>query len=224
MGQTIGDILPLAVGIAISPIPIIAIILMLITPDARRNGLSFLGGWMGALLLVGLVVLFAASVADVSGSSSASDGAAGLKLVLGIVLLGAAVRQWRGRPHAGEEARLPKWMNALDSFTAGRSLAIAALLSGVNPKNLILNAGACLDIAQSGLSAGEQVVALLVFVFIASVTIIAPLVVFFAMGDRSERVLGGWKVWLGENNATVMAVLFVVFGASLVGKGIAGLS
>jgi hypothetical protein len=41
--------------------------------------------------------------------------------------------------------------------------------------------------------------------------------------DRSQRILDGWKDWLGQNNAVVMAVLFVVFGAVLIGKGVAGL-
>jgi hypothetical protein len=224
MGQTIGEILPFAIGIAISPIPIIAIILMLITPNARRNGLAFLGGWAGALFVVGAIVLIIASAADVSTSSESSDAAGALRLLLGIVLLVAAVRQWRGRPGPGEEAKMPKWMNALDTFTPGRSLAVAALLSGVNPKNLMLNVGACVDIAQAGLSWFEQGVVLFVFVLIASATIIAPVVVYFAMGDRSERVLGEWKTWLAENNATVMAVLLVVFGFMLIGKGITGLS
>ncbi len=39
MGSAIGDTLPLALGIAISPIPIIAAILILLSPRAR--GTSF---------------------------------------------------------------------------------------------------------------------------------------------------------------------------------------
>jgi hypothetical protein len=33
-------------------------------------------------------------------------------------------------------------------------------------------------------------------------------------------VLNGWKVWLSQNNATVMAVLLVVIGVALAGKGL----
>jgi len=224
MGQTIGDILPLAIGIAISPVPIIAIILMLMTPEARRNGLAFLGGWVLGLFVVGGIVLIVGSSIDVATSSGPSHGASTLKLVLGVVLLIAAVRQWRARPKAGEEASLPKWMKTLDTFTPGRALAIAALLSGINPKNLILNIGACTDIAQTGLSAIEQTVVLLVLVVIGSLGIITPVAVYFAMGERSGPILGEWRGWLAENNATVMAVLFLVFGAALIGKGITGLS
>ena len=37
MGQAIGQILPLAVGVAISPVPIIGVVLMLATPQARAE-------------------------------------------------------------------------------------------------------------------------------------------------------------------------------------------
>jgi hypothetical protein len=40
------------------------------------------------------------------------------------------------------------------------------------------------------------------------------------LGDRSPRVLDGWKSWLAQNNATVMSVLFLIFGVVLVGQGI----
>jgi hypothetical protein len=44
MGQAIGEVIPFAVGIAISPVSIIAVILMLFSPRARVNGLFFLVG------------------------------------------------------------------------------------------------------------------------------------------------------------------------------------
>lgn len=224
MGQVIGDILPLAVGIAISPIPIIAIILMLITPKARSNGLAFLIGWMLGLAIVGAIVLLIANTAGVSTSSEPSKAASVIRLLLGLLLLVLAWRQFSKRPKEGEEAPLPKWMSGLDAFTPGKSLALAALLSGVNPKNLVLNLSAAATIAEAGLSGGAQAVVLVVFVLIASLSIIAPVAVYFVMGDKAARVLGGWKVWLAANNATVMSVLFLVFGAVLIGKGISGLS
>ena len=144
--------------------------------------------------------------------------------MLGLLLLVLAWRQFGKRPKGGEEAPMPKWMRALDSFTPGRSLAIGVLLSGVNPKNLMLNAAAAASIAQAGLSGGEQAVVLVVLVLLGSLGIIAPVAIYFAMGDRAAPVLDEWKAWLAANNATVMTVLFVVFGAVLIGKGIGGLS
>ena len=224
MGQAIGEMLPLAIGIAISPLPIIAIILMLITPNARSNGLAFLGGWMLGLAVVGTVVLIVADTAGIAMSSGPSRTVSLIKLVLGLLLLVVAWRQFGKRPKPGAEAPLPKWMRALDSFTPTRSLAIGALLSGVNPKNFILNATAAAGIAQAGLAGAQQAVVLIVLVIVGSLGIIAPVGVYFAMGDKAAPVLGGWKTWLAANNATVMMVLFLVFGVTLIGKGISGLS
>ena len=224
MGSAIGEMLPLAIGIAISPLPIIAIILILTTPKARGNGLAFLGGWLLGLTVVATIVLIVADAAGADTSSGPSRAVSLIKLVLGLLLLVLAWRRFKKRPKPGEEAPVPKWMRALDGFTPVRSLAVGALLSGPKPKNLILNAAAAAGIAQSGIGGFQQAVVMLLLVVVGSLGIIVPVGVYFAMGDRAAPVLDGWKTWLAANNATVMTVLFVVFGVVLIGKGIGGLS
>ena len=224
MGGAIGEMLPLAIGIAISPLAIVAVILILTTPRARTNGPSFLGGWLLSLAGVGgvaLVVTDAAESADVGGPRSIVSV---VKLTLGVALLVLAWRRFRSRPRRGEDPPLPKWMAALDDFTPGRSLAVGALLGGIKPKNLILTAAAAAGIAESGLGGGQQLVVLLLLILVASIAIIAPVAVYFLMGqEKAARVLDGWKTWLQANNSAVMIVLFVVFGVVLLGKGIGGL-
>jgi hypothetical protein len=44
MGQGISEVLTFAIGFAISPVPIIAVILMLFSQQARVNGPTFLAG------------------------------------------------------------------------------------------------------------------------------------------------------------------------------------
>lgn len=224
MGQAIGGILPLAIGVAIGVLPIIAIILMLITPRARRNGLAFVAGWVLGLVLVGGAVLVIANAAGVSGSSGPSTAAYAIRLTLGVLFLLLAVRQWRSRPPPGAQAPAPKWMAALDTFGPGKSLGLGAALSGVNPKNLVLTIGAAATIAQTGLPGGQQAGVLAVFIVLGSVTVAAPLVIYLTMGAKAAGVLEGWRTWLAGNNAAIMVVLFLVFGVLLVGQGIAGLS
>jgi hypothetical protein len=118
---------------------------------------------------------------------------------------------------------MPKWMSTIDSFTAGKSFGIAALLAGVNPKNLGLTLAAALTIAQAGLSGSQPWVALAVFVLIGSITVLVPVVYYITAGDSATKTLTTWKAWLAVNNATVMAVLFLVLGAKLLGDGIGGL-
>jgi len=225
VGSAIGEMLPLAIGIAISPLPIIAVILILTTPKARGNGLAFLGGWLLGLTVVGTVVLIVADAAGADTSSGPSRAVSLIKLVLGLLLLFLAWRKFHKRPGPGEEAPMPKWMTALDRFTPARSVAVGALLAGPKPKNLILNAAAAAGIAQSGIGGFQQAAVLILLILIGSIGIIAPVAVYLAMGEeKSARVLGGWKTWLAANNATVMIVLFLVFGVVLIGKGIGGLS
>ena len=57
MGKAIGGSLPLAVGIALSPLPIIAVVLTLTSRRAKANGPAFVLGWLLGLGIVGAVVL-----------------------------------------------------------------------------------------------------------------------------------------------------------------------
>ena len=127
MGQAIGQVLPLAVGVALSPLPIIAVILMLFSARARQNGIAFVAGWVGALTVVGAIVLVLAEAGRVGSDGSSSNVAALVKALLGVLFLFLAVRQWRGRPAVGEQAPMPKWMAAIDSFTTGRSLGLSRI-------------------------------------------------------------------------------------------------
>ena len=127
MGSAIGQILPFAIGVAISPIPIVAVILMLFSASATRNSVAFALGWILGLALVGVIVL--AFGLD-SNSGGESDTSATIKLVLGLLLLVAAVRQFRSRPHDGEAADMPTWMSAIDSFTSNKAFGVGILLSG----------------------------------------------------------------------------------------------
>ena len=223
MGNVIGDMLPQAIGVAISPVPIIAVILMLFSKRARSNGLAFLAGWVLALAIVGTVVLLLSSAGKVSAGGTPSTISYLIKLLLGLLFWFLAYRNWQKRPQEGEEPEMPKWMAAIDSFTAGRAMGISALLAGVNPKNLGLTLAAALTIGQSGLSGGQSAVALVVFVFIASASVTAPVLYYVVAGESAAKTLEGWKAWLLTNNATVMVVLFVVLGAKLVGTGLGGL-
>jgi threonine/homoserine/homoserine lactone efflux protein len=224
MGDAIGQVLSLGVGVSLSPIPIIAVVLMLGTPRARSNGPAFVLGWVIGLTLVGTVILVASSGADASDQGTPADWVGVLKIVLGALLLLVAVRQWRGRPKAGEEAELPKWMRTIDGFTPVRSLAMGALLSGVNPKNLLLTAAAASAIAQTGVSAGDQAVALAVFIVIGTLGPGIPVAMYFVMGERAKDLLDDLKGWMGAHNAAIMAVLCLVIGAKLIGDGVTGLS
>jgi Sap, sulfolipid-1-addressing protein len=222
-GGALGDLLPLAIGIAISPIPIIACILMLFSVKARANGPAFLAGWVIGITLVTLIVF------RVSDSTGATDEASGpsmgdvVFLLLGLGAIALGLRQWRGRPKAGQEASLPTWMQAIDGFSPSKALGFGVLLSALNPKNLGLAIAAGVVIDGATAAGGNAIAMEILFVAIASLSIAVPVIYLLVGGEGAKRTMDGWKTWLAANNAAVMAVLFIVIGAKLVGSGLDGL-
>jgi threonine/homoserine/homoserine lactone efflux protein len=223
MGQAIGETLSLAVGVALSPVPIIAVILMLVTARARVNGPAFIIGWLLGLAVVGAIVLLVAPDAT-DDSGGPTTWVSVLKLALGALLLLVALKQWRARPHDGQEAPTPKWMGAIDGFTAPKSLGAGVVLSAANPKNLLLAVAAAAAIAQTDIPGGEQAIAYTVFALIGTVGVATPVVIYFALGERSAELLDRLKRWMADHNAVIMVVLCLVVGAKLVGDAIAGLA
>lgn len=223
MGTVIGDILPQAIGVAISPVPIIAVILMLFSKRARSNGLAFLVGWVLALTIVGFVVLLLANAGKISTGGTPSTISYIIKLLIGLLFWFLAYRNWQKRPKEGEAPEMPAWMAAIDSFTAGKALGISAILAGVNPKNLGLTVAAALTIAQGGLESGQSTVAMVIFILIASISVATPVLYYLVAGEAAAKTLEGWKAWLQANNTTVMFILFLILGAKLIGGGLGGL-
>jgi threonine/homoserine/homoserine lactone efflux protein len=224
VGTVIGDLLPLALGVAISPVPVIAVILMLLAPRAGAASAAFGLGWVLGIIVVTVVTLLVAGGADVGGTSGApSTAASWIKLALGVLLLLVGVRQWRGRPRGDEPAPLPTWMAAIDEVTPAKGLGLGVLLSAVNPKNLLMCIAAGVTIAGGGLGSADEVVAVAVFTVIAASTVLVPVVGYALARDRMRHPLDELKVWLQQNNVTVMAVLILVIGVALTGRGLGGL-
>ncbi|MGZ5329302.1 MAG: GAP family protein [Actinomycetota bacterium] len=220
--QAIGDFLPAAVAVALSPIPIVAIVLVLGTPRARSSGTAFAVGWVAGLAAVSVIVVVVLGGGDPdSGSAAAADW---LKIGIGVLFLLMAAKQWRTRPKAGAEPATPSWMASLDSLTPFKALGLGAALSGANPKNLALTLAASASIAQAGLDATDTVIAVAVFVAIGSVTVVGAVLAYLVAHDRAIGPLATIKGFMLANNNVIMMVLLLVLGAKLIGDGVAGLS
>ena len=224
MGQGISEVLTFAVGVAISPAAIIAVILILFSGRARVNGPLFLLGWVVALGVLVAVVYAISDQSNAGTSDTSSDSVSWLKIGLGVSFLLLARRDWRKRPKPGVEPEMPKWMARVDALTPAQSLGLGVLLGAVNPKNLALSIGAAAGLAQLGLSTPDAVVSLIVFVAIGSLSIAGPVIYHHLGGERAAAKLEELKDWLGRHNDAVMAVLFLVFGVALIAKGLAPLT
>ena len=83
MKDVIGSILPLAIAVTISPVPIIAEILLLFTNKPVANAASYLAGFIVGVAGVLAILVAIAGTINLSAGSGPSKGASILQLALG---------------------------------------------------------------------------------------------------------------------------------------------
>jgi hypothetical protein len=216
----IAQILPAAIGVAISPFPITAAILMLFTTRPTINGLAFLAGWFLGLMLVTGVAVRLAVAGNVSADGTPLAPASAIGCLIGVLLIVMAVWEWRHRPKHDEEPKMPQWLVQVAGFSTPKAFGLALLLSAVNPKSFALAVAAALTLAAAGLSGDQPWIAVLIFVAIGSFSVAVPVLYRLFAKERAEQSLTSWKSWLIANNAAIMSVLLVIVGLTLIGKGL----
>jgi threonine/homoserine/homoserine lactone efflux protein len=113
-------------------------------------------------------------------------------------------------------------MQTVDTLPPGKAFVLGTALSAANPKNLALTLAASASIAQAGLSTGDTAIAVAVFVVIASVSVVGPVVWFVIAPERAAKPLESIKQFMSEHNAVIMCVVLLVLGAKLLGDGLGG--
>ena len=226
MLELVGTLLPLGLGIALSPFPIIMIVLMLSTARARANGLLFTAGWLvGISALVTVPALLLDVVEDYSEETS--DVVAGIvRILLGLLLLFFAYRKIMKRARSsssGDESgddELPGWMASTESTTPLKALRSGLLLSAANPKNLALAAAAGVTVTAAHLGATADFWGIVIFVVIASSTVLVPVAGYLIVPARMDAPLQAVKEWMSINHGIMTALLLLVFGVVLIGNGL----
>jgi hypothetical protein len=212
----LGDLLPYAVPVALSPLPIIAVAVLLLAPAGTRGGVGFLVGRLGALTAATL--MFAALSGLLDGDAAGAGKRGWLRIGIGLVLMVWAAAVWR---KAGAAAEPPGWLKSIDRATPAGALRLGVTLTLVNPKELAFAFGAGLMIG--GLPAGRAVLAAVVFSLVAGLGVAVPVFAMLLAGDGARGRLGGVRDWLVSNQAAVMAAVLLLIGAMLIGSGIEAL-
>jgi threonine/homoserine/homoserine lactone efflux protein len=214
----VGEVLPLAIGIAASPFPVIPAILLLFTDRPRAAAWAFLSGWLVGVGGAASVFVLLAEVVD--QSTETPSWASWLRVVGGAALVAYGVKQWLGR---SADAEQPAWMRSISTATPAAAFRMALLLSAANPKVLLLAAAAGLAIGADDFTARAEVAAVVIFTLVASVSVAVPVLAYTVLGERVLRPLGEARDWLVRNNSAVMAVVLVVIGLLLLLNGITSL-
>ena len=220
--QAIGAALPAALGVALSPFPVIGIVLMLAGRHGLRNGPLFAVGWVVGLTVVAalVVVVFGGADDPDSTSSAIADWS---RVVVGAAMIVLGVRKWRGRPRRGEDVEAPKWMASLDEVTAGKALVLGGLASGANPKNFMLAAAATTSMIEVGAHGSDLVIAVSVFVLVGSITVLGAVAARLVGGQWGISLLDSVREFMVDNTVVITVIILLILGANVLGSGLTGL-
>ena len=224
MGDAVLQVIPLALGVAASPLPVVAIIVILLTKRARSSSLIFSAAWIvGNFVAISFAVAFA-------GQGGAADGGfrpsvRGLHHVpprYGAARDGVAVTP--GTPSVGRpRCSAPSWVHSVDNLSPWGGALVAFSNATTSPKNLALALAAGAVIQVSTPRPASVLVSELLYVAVASITIVGPVVVYFVGGERSTEILLRWKQKITDNAAAAMEMILFVLGAALAVRGLVNL-
>lgn len=219
MDSAVSAILSPAVGILISPFPIVGLILILLSNKARINSIFYTLGWIIGNIVIFLIGLFVmGSAVNTSGDQSMLVKI--VLIVLGVLLILLGAHDFTKRPKKGEKADTPKWFAKMSNIKPGGAMIFAFLLSAVNPKNMLLSLTAGVSVGTLNLVGGQETMAIILFGIIACCSIYIPTIAFLIAGDRLDNVLDSTRKWLIQNNSLIMALLFLFIGLSVISKAL----
>jgi threonine/homoserine/homoserine lactone efflux protein len=213
----LGQLIPLALVVALSPLTIIpAIVLVLQSDRARATGLAFLSGWMFGLAATTAVFVQLPRLLD-GLNRPAPTWAAWVRIAVGAALIAFGVWRWLTRHRATKQ---PAWLNRLTRMTPAGAATVGVGLILVNPKVLVMNAGAGLVIGTAGLGLPGAWLAVAYYTVIAGSTVLIPILAYAIAGERVDHRLERVKQWMERQHAVLMAGFLAAVGLLLVYTGI----
>ncbi len=186
--------LPMAIGLMLSPFPVLALLIILMTANARHNLVGFMAGWFLGIVAVALLTYLVPGIAGDNSEPSATSG--WVRLFFGFLLLIGAVKQYGKRPRRGETPQMPRLIERLDRVGVGTSLFTGFLLSGVNVKNVMFIAGGTVAITNSPGSVYSHGWALFLFTLVGSTLLFLVIGIYFGLGIKAQEALIICRQWL----------------------------
>jgi threonine/homoserine/homoserine lactone efflux protein len=213
----LGQLIPLALVVAMSPLTIIpAIVLVLQSDRARPTGLTFMSGWLLGLAATTAVFVQLPRLLD-GLNRPAPTWAAWVRIAVGIALVALSVWRWVTRHQVTKQ---PAWLSRLSRMTPAGAAAVGVGLILVNPKVLVMNAAAGLVIGTAGVGVPGAWLAVAYYTVLAGSTVVVPILAYAVAGERVDHQLERVKRWMERQHAILMAGFLAVVGLLLVYTGI----
>ena len=205
-----------AIGVAASPVPIGASLLLLTGQRPAANGAAFALGWIVGLSVVAGAFVLLVPLAGLTDSDPL--WIALMELLIGVGLLGASVGTWI-RHRSGPRMAPALLLGALDRLTPTRSAGAGVVISGANPKVLALALGEALAVTAAGADPDARTPSIVLFVAIGATGVVLPLAAYLLL-HRARAPLLGIRAWLNEHEVQAVVGLGLVIGTAFLADGL----
>lgn len=234
MGDLIVNLIPLAIGIVLSPLAIMAMVAVLLSQSPRSNGIAYLVGWAIAVTVSLGVGIWVFNVLEVHEVHEPPRWVAVVRFALGVVLIATAVWMYRrGHVRVRDMAaasspadvrdaapQLPGWLHAVETFRPLRSAALGFALFVVNPVDLSCAILASLDIVLADLARSSTIGVTVGFGIVAVLPIAVPVVLVVVAPVRARPVLDWMRTWIATHTSVLNSALLLVVGAMQIQKSL----
>jgi hypothetical protein len=208
-------LLGLAVALS-SPTSVVSVLVLLGMPSGLRRAYAFVVGWLATIALIGLLIVVFPALDFRTSRTAPSRAASIAELVIGCLLLGAAVALYR-RPPAKNPQRdpMPAWLVRL----VGGHWAVAVAAGGVM-LTYSLTVVAMLEILKANVTAVDRGLAVTVFALTSILTIAAPIAYATVAPNRAAAQLDNWKRWLAVHSRAIGTTLLTGIAVAIIIKAI----
>ncbi|MET1052778.1 MAG: GAP family protein [Mycetocola sp.] len=218
MTEVIGQILPLALAVALSTVPIIAAILILLSDAKPLVSVALLIGWAVGMAFVLTVLTISVALVPASSPPRNDTTVGVVRIVLGCALLAYAFVSWRRR--STQSAETPRWMNALNRINTSGALGFGAALA-LRPKNIVLSIAGAVVIGDASLPIGDTTVVIVIFTLIGVSTVALPIIGHFSAPEKTQTPLDVTRAWIVANSRTIVFAVAVLVSVVIIGSGLA---
>lgn len=209
------NLLILGIATTISPLFVIAAVLMMSESEKVRTSWAAAFGWAVSIGVCCTAMVVLGGAVYGSGTGHRKHWWIGaIDLVIGVVVAYFAVREF-GRSRSEKARELPKWMSRVGTMSVITAFGLGLFL----PAN-VLSYAAGSEIVQQHVHGTEKWVAVGLYVLIGSLLEVVPVLYLTVRPNRREDLLGAWHRWLDGHWQQVLVGLFSAVSAFLVVKGV----
>ncbi len=205
-------LLGLAVAFS-SPTSVLAVYVLLGMPAGVRRAIAFVGGWLLTIGLIGAMVVVFPAFDFHSSRTTPSRTASIAELVVGALMVGAAVALHRRPASAEPKDPVPEWLVRL----VGRHWAVALVAGGVM-LTYSVTIVAVLEILKANVGALDRAIAVALFGLTSIITITAPILYTVLAPDRAAADLARSRRWLIAHSQAIGVVLLSAIGIAIMLK------